>query len=274
MPIITLPNAELFYTHHRPAYARCTLLLIHGAGGSHLSWPSELRRLPQTAVYAIDLAGHGRSAPPGHSNIAAYVQDINDFIKALNLQNVVLLGHSMGGAIAQLGGLRPLPAVVGLILLGTGAKLRVSPTILASIETDYEQAVAQLNQFYWGGGQSPALMQATKDQLLACPARVTADDFLACDHFDFRARLAEITLPTLIISGSRDQMTPPKFGEFLAAQIPQAEFALIDQAGHMMALEFPGQVSQLVTNFLGKVTGGNKNGHPSHEERPFDNHTK
>ncbi len=251
--MIRLPHAHLFYARHQPKDARQSLLLIHGAGGSHLSWPAELRRLPQTAVYALDLAGHGRSHLPGRSTIEAYTQDVLDFIDALKLENVVVLGHSMGGAIAQMVGLAHSAKVTGLVLVATGARLRVSPNILAAIQDDYEAAVELLNHFYWGGSQEPAVEAANRRTMLACPPEVMLNDFLACDRFDVRHRLAEITLPTLVISGSADQMTPPKFGQFLADQLPQAEFALLEQAGHMMTLECAKQVAQLVYDFLGKV---------------------
>jgi pimeloyl-ACP methyl ester carboxylesterase len=251
--MIQLPQAHLFYTHHQPKNAHRTLLLIHGAGGSHLSWPAELRRLPNTAVYALDLAGHGRSQPPSHKTIEAYTQDVLDFITMLKLENVVVLGHSMGGAIAQMVGLALPPRVVGLVLVGTGAKLRVSSTILETIETDHAVAVDMLNQFYWSGSQDPDIEAANRRTMLACPPAVMLNDFLACDQFDVRDQLAEISLPTLIISASADQMTPPKFGQFLASELPQAEFALIEQAGHMMTLECAEQVAQLVSDFTEKI---------------------
>jgi pimeloyl-ACP methyl ester carboxylesterase len=251
--MIQLPNAHLFYAQHHPKDAGQTLLLIHGAGSSHLTWPAALRRLPDTAVYALDLAGHGRSDLPSCNTIEAYTQDVLDFIAALELQNVVVLGHSMGGAIAQRVGLVQPSAVVGLVLLGTGAKLRVSPTILEAIQANYEDAVAMLNQFYWGGQQDPATVAANRRSMLACPSEVMLNDFLACNKFDLRNSLSEIRLPTLVISASADQMTPPKFGQILAEQLPQAEFALIEQAGHMMMLEFPEQVAQLVGDFMVKM---------------------
>jgi pimeloyl-ACP methyl ester carboxylesterase len=253
MPTIQLPQAQLFYASHLPQDAPQTLLLIHGAGGSHLTLPAALRRLPQTAVYALDLAGHGRSHPPGRQSITAYAQDVVDFIAALRLKKVVIFGHSMGGAIAQQIGLAPPPAVVGLILVGTGAQLRVSPHILAAIEEDFETAVDLINQYYWGSPQKPDLVNSSRQSMLACPAEVMLGDFIACNQFDLRARLPEITLPTLVVSSSQDQMTPPKFGKFLAAQLPLAEFALIEQAGHMMMLEAPEQVALLVQNFLIQV---------------------
>ena len=263
MPMITLPHAQLFYARHQPKEAYQTLLLLHGAGGSHLTWPAALRRLPQTAVYALDLAGHGRSAPPGHQTIAAYAQDVLDFIEALALENVVVLGHSMGGAIAQQVGLAQSPAVAGLVLLGTGAKLRVAPAFITAIQTNYEEAVDMLNQFYWGIKPDAALITANRRSMLACSAEVMLGDLIACNQFDLRERLLEINLPTLVISSGQDQMTPPRLGQFLAEQLPQAEFALIEPAGHMMMLEFPEEVAQRVAAFLAQVGG------VGHKKRPF-----
>lgn len=251
--MINLPHARLFYALHQPKDVRHTLLLIHGAGGSHLVWPALLRRLPKTAVYAIDLAGHGRSAAPSYNNIAPYTRDILDFITELGLQKVVVAGHSMGGAIAQEIGLKFAPAVAGLVLLGTGAKLRVASTILETIQNNYEQAVGMLNQYYWGTKPNPDLMAASSQTMLTCPPKIMLDDFLACNMFDVRARLPEIQLPTLVISGSADQMTPPKFGRYLAETIPLARFALIEDGGHMMTLEFPKLVAQQITTFLETV---------------------
>lgn len=247
--MIQLSQSTLFYAAQLPKDAQHTLVLIHGAGGSHLTWPATLRRLPQTAVYAIDLAGHGRSHPPGHQTIAAYTQDVLDFIEALSLQNVLLLGHSMGGAIVQQIGLVAPTAVTGLILLGTGAKLRVSPKILGTIEEDFETAVALINQNSWGAKPDDALLETNRQGMLACPPNVMLGDFAACNQFDLRHSLQEIKLPTLVISSENDQMTPPKFGQFLADNLPQAEFVLVEHAGHMMMLEHPDRIAHLVKDF-------------------------
>lgn len=250
--MIKLPQAELFYAPHLPPDAQQTVLLIHGAGSSHLTWPAALRRLPHTAVYALDLAGHGRSQLPGRQTIADYAQDVLDFIETLSLKNLFLIGHSMGGAIAQQVGLAAPPAVAGLILLGTGAKLRVSPQILAAAEEDLATAVTLINQHLWGNQPAESVMSHNRQIMMDCQPDVLLGDFIACNQFDLREKLPEIMLPTLVISSQNDQMTPPKFGEFLAAHLPQAEFALLAQAGHMMMLEAPEAVAELVHAFLAK----------------------
>lgn len=248
--MIQLPQAELFYAPYLPPKAQQTLLLIHGAGSSHLTWPAALRRLPDTAVYSLDLPGHGRSRPPGRHAVADYAQDVIDFITAMSLQNVFVLGHSLGGAIAQQVGLAAPPAVAGLILLGTGAKLRVSPQILAALEGEFTTAVDLLNQFYWGSQPDAALMTANRHSMLSCAPAVMLGDFVACNTFDLREKLPKISLPTLVISSQNDQMTPPKFGQYLAETLPNAEFTLLDEVGHMMMLEAPEAVARLVQRFL------------------------
>ncbi len=253
MPMIQLPNAHLFYAAHLPKNANQTVLLIHGAGGSHLVWPAQLRRLPNTAVYTLDLAGHGRSHLPGRQTTTAYAQDILDFINALSLENVTLVGHSLGGAIVQQLALAAPPHVTSLILLGTGAKLRVSPQILEAAEADVETAVELINQYLWGNAPTAKMIAANRQTMLACPAEVMLGDFIACNLFDLREQVAKIQLPTLVISASKDQMTPPKFGQFLAEQLPNGKFALLDGVGHMLMLEAAEEVTQLVSQFLGDL---------------------
>ncbi len=103
MPRVLTDAQTLFYrlsandlTHRRPP-----LLLIHGAGGTHMHWPAALRRLADWNVYALDLPGHGKSPGPGRDSIAAYCDVVYGVIQALGLERAVLAGHSMGGAIVQ-----------------------------------------------------------------------------------------------------------------------------------------------------------------------------
>ena len=96
-----------------------------------MHWPGELRRLPDHEVYALDLPGHGRSGGPGRTDIGAYAEVVREFADALKLPAFVLGGHSMGGAIALEFALRYGSRLAGLILVGTGARLRVAPEILA-----------------------------------------------------------------------------------------------------------------------------------------------
>jgi pimeloyl-ACP methyl ester carboxylesterase len=253
MPIISLNQHPFFYAHHHNQPATHHIILIHGAGGSHLVWPAALRRLPDAHIYAVDLPGHGRSVGEGYPEITAYANIIKQFIHTLALNNVILVGHSMGSAIAQTIGLHQLSEVSGLVLIGAGAKLRVSPTILNEIMPNFEQTVTAVNQFNWSAAAPPQIVSKGRDILAQTAPTVLYNDFSACDCFDIREQLTQIKIPTLVIAGSEDKMTPPKYGRFLADNIPQAEFKLIDGAGHMMMIEKPGETTAFVQQFLEKL---------------------
>ena len=253
MPTITLNQLPFFYALHRSPQTDLNIILIHGAGGSHLVWPSALRRLPEANIYAIDLSGHGRSHGDGYAQIEMYATEIIQFIKHLDLDNVVLIGHSMGGAIAQTIALRHLPELVGLVLIGTGAKLRVSPAILDQVLPAFEQTTTTINQFFWSPSALPEMVARGREVLAQTSPTILHNDFTACDQFDIRDQLAQITVPTLVIAASEDKLTPPKHGRFLADTIPQAQFELLEGAGHMMMVEKPGETADAVKLFLARL---------------------
>ncbi|NKQ36854.1 MAG: alpha/beta fold hydrolase [Chloroflexi bacterium] len=254
MPLVTIGKQQIYYELSGQPAEKPFLLLIHGAGGSHLDWPEELRHLPDTAVITPDLPGHGRTPPPAHSTITAYADDIQVFIEKLGLAQVIVAGHSMGGAIAQELAIRGVPQLVGLVLVGTGAKLRVSPALLEMLETDFVTAVAAVPQYAFAPNAPDSLRQAHQSRLAQNDAAVVYGDFAACDVFDVREQLGQISVPTLVISGSEDVMTPSKYGRYLADHIPHAEFVLIENAGHMMALEQPDEVATaVIRQFLDKM---------------------
>ena len=242
-------NGRLFYTSYQKENPS-TLLLIHGAGGNHQSWPPVLRRLEKTAVYALDLPGHGRSDPPAHDNIAAYADAVLAFVDALDLQNVTLLGHSMGGAVAQSVALRHHPSITRLILLGTGATLPVSDAILDGLLSSPEATVGMINKFSWARTAPAEMVTMGEQVLLQVDPPVLHADFVACQAFDQRDALGGIGLPTLVISGEKDKMTPVENGRFLADNIPHARFAVIKGGGHMMALEQPAAVAALIVEAM------------------------
>ncbi|NUQ37567.1 MAG: alpha/beta hydrolase [Caldilineales bacterium] len=253
MPYITFNEQKLFYAHQPAATNAPALVLVHGAGGSHLDWPAELRRLPETAVYALDLPGHGRSAPPGYSNINDYAKGVLLFLETLHLQNVFLVGHSMGGAIAQAFALSHPQQLRGLVLVATGARLRVHPDILQQVEKDPARVGALLVEWVHGQRATPEQKRQYLRHFLAVPPAVLAGDWQACNAFDSMARLGEIRLPALVIGGTQDQMTPLKYAAFLCEQLPDADLTTIEGGGHMLMIEQPGLVIGAISGFLARL---------------------
>jgi pimeloyl-ACP methyl ester carboxylesterase len=230
---------------------KSALLLIHGAGGSRLDWPAELRRMTAARLIAVDLAGHGRSAAPVRATINAHAADLVALLDALDLPSAVLAGHSMGGAIALQTALDAPGRVAGLVLISTGARLRVSHAILQAAAHPPELA-RLLRDLFWGESVPEALKDAAEARIAEAESAVLTADFAACNAFDVRARLADITAPALVLCGDADQMTPPALSEALTAGLPEAQLIRFEGAGHRLPEERPGAVAAHMQRWLGE----------------------
>jgi pimeloyl-ACP methyl ester carboxylesterase len=244
VPFVSVGSGRLHYQHQRSALIAKAppLVLVHGAGGSLMHWPGELRRLPDHEVLALDLPGHGRSGGRGCSDIGAYAESVREFAEALDLPAFVLAGHSMGGAIGLEFALRTSGRLAGLVLVATGARLRVAPEMLRGIETDPKAATALLAAMALGVeahgvGPDSNLERIYLRRLREVDPHILAGDFAACDAFDRRVDVARISVPTLVLCGDADRMTPVKHSQFLATEMPGARLIVLPGAGHMAMLE-------------------------------------
>ena len=250
-----MSEAAVTYKHRSggaPAAGSPPLVLIHGAGGTRLHWPPTLRRLPDTDVYAVDLPGHGEAPGAGQVTIAGYRQAIEAWMQALGLPPAVIMGHSMGGALALSLALEASAHVAGLVLVGTGARLRVHPLLLEASRVGGVPAetLATLVSWWYSPEASPRLRQLATRGLAATKASVLHGDFLACDGFDVMDRLSAIDRPALVIVGEDDHMTPVKYARFLAEHLPRARLEVIPAAGHMVMLEQPAAVEGVLRAWL------------------------
>lgn len=251
MPYATIEAKRLFYARTgRRATGGPTVVLVHGAGGSRLHWPAALRRLPGATVYAIDLPGHGRSAGPGCDSIAGYVAAVIGLLDDTETARAVWVGHSMGGAIAQMAALRHPARVAGLVLIGTGAHLTSATELLTGPVYDFEGAVEALTQRAWGDDGPPALVQLSHQAMAQLPPAVLHGDLLACRAFDLRAQLGDIEAPALVIAGTADRLTPHIHSVQLAQGLPHARLVTVPDAGHMVALEHPDLVADAVNDWI------------------------
>jgi pimeloyl-ACP methyl ester carboxylesterase len=249
MPIARINEQKIFYAA-RKLERRPILVLIHGAGGSHLDWPPQLRRFDPLGSCAIDLPGHGRSAGPARSAVSAYGDDVLELIRQLDLAEVILVGHSMGGAIALDIALRRLEQVVALVLVATGARLKVNTALLELVDSDFGSAVDNIVSTAWGPDAEPDSVRRASQLMRSCDPDTLRMDFAACNDFDIMSQLGDIAIPTLVLVGTEDRMTPLKFGRYLANHISAAEFVSVDAAGHMLAMERPQLVSDAIGDFV------------------------
>lgn len=231
------------------------LVLVHGAGGDLMHWPTNLRRLPGRRIYAIDLPGHGKSGGAPLPDIASYAEALREWAEVHALPRFVLAGHSMGGAIAIEYALRYGGGLAGLVLLSTGARLRVAPQLLSGILNDFDAAVALLARWMYGEGTDPNLLRLGARRLREVKPEALHADFAACDAFDRRTDVGRIEAPTLILCGDADVMTPMKNSEHLRDQIAGSHLVVIPGAGHMAALQQPQVVAARIEAFLAGIEG-------------------
>lgn len=249
MPVV----ADLyFYVYETEGTENPALVLLHGAGGSHLSWPPELRRLAGYSVYALDLPGHGKSNGPGEQSIAGYARQVSAWMEAVGLARAFLVGHSMGGAIALQMGAAYSHQVKGLALLSTGARLPVNPALLenAASPMNFPTAVESIVHWAFGPKTSPRVKELVAERLAEMRPSVLAGDLVACDTFDMLEQLGEITVPTLVVCGTADKMTPMRNSQFLYSKIAGAELVVVAEAGHMVMLEEAQAVGGALDGFI------------------------
>lgn len=250
MPFVHIPAGRAYYTAVGAPDAPQVVLLIHGAGGSHLDWPAPLRRLPGTRVYALDLPGHGRSAPPARDSIEDYSAWTAEFTRALQLPPAVLIGHSMGAAVALELALQEPSCVRALVLIGAGARLPVSPVILEQLQQSPQEIIPRIVQWAYGRDYPEKGKAMARRRLELVPPAVLYSDFLACSRFDRRSELGKVQRPTLILASDQDRMVPLALAEELCSGLPQARQITFAGAGHMLTFERPEAIARAVADFL------------------------
>ncbi len=250
-------SGRLYYSLHcERGTENPPLVLIHGAGGNHLYWPPEIRRLAGYCVYALDLPGHGKSEIcDGQQSVKDYAGYLVQFLQSIQLRRAVVVGHSMGSAIAMTLALQHPEYVVGLGLISGGARLRVAPELLnyAADPTTFIKAADLMVSYSFSPASPPRLVELAHKRLLETRQSVFVGDLQACDQFDMMDSLGKIDQPVLVVCGSDDQLTPMRYAQFLSNSLPHAELCVVPNSGHMVMLEQPRLVAERLTTFLNDI---------------------
>jgi pimeloyl-ACP methyl ester carboxylesterase len=232
------------------------VLFIHGAGSNGNTWHRQLAAFgEQHSPLAFDFPGHGRSGgTEGLKSIDAYRDGLDAFIDTLHLRPSVLVGRSMGGAIALAYALAHPARVRGLVLVATAARFELPQ---ARLDTWRNVMLGRAQQPFSTDAFSPqadfaVMREAWMEQVKTDP-RVRYYDFVACNAFDITAQLGTITVPTLIIAGRDDTVTPLERSEVLHRGIPGSQLVVIDDAGHTVPAEKPAEFNAAVSEFMARL---------------------
>jgi pimeloyl-ACP methyl ester carboxylesterase len=244
-----------YFLHEGGSILKPPLVLIHGAGGDHLSWPPEVRRLPGYRVITPDLPGHGKTAGPGRQSVQDYARDVAEFIDVVSFSRAVFVGHALGGAIALALALDYPDRVAGIGLISTGPTLPIPSSVIenaANLST-LLLAIKSLQEMSLGSQTPENLKGVVYKRLIKTRQTLLLDDLLASDRFNVVDRLHAIQTPVLVVCGTEDKLTPLRFSEILSSKIPGAALQTVEGAGHMLALEQPGRLAKLISVFLATI---------------------
>ena len=225
-----------------------TLVCVHGSADNHHVYDRLLDALPSRNRYAINLPGRAGTDGPALDSVAEMETFLSRFIEAEVEGDYWVVGHSLGGGVAiehALGS--PSERLAGIVLLATGARLRVHPMILQLFEELAKTGEMPPSPpgLYEQGTDPDLIAQASIDRKLT-PITTGGLDWRAADRFDRMQDLADIRVPALIIAGTHDALTPPKYAQHMAATIPDSELHVIEGAGHSFVLERASEVARYI----------------------------
>lgn len=225
-----------------------TLVFLHGAGSTSEVFAAQVNAFE--GALAPNLPGHLCEGEP--ASIAEFASFVASFVRDQGLSDVVLCGHSMGGAVALQSALDRTPGVRAAVLLGSGARLRVAPAFIDGLAADFA-GTARLIARNFFAEPTPERVEWAARLMERVGRPQTIRDFRACDAFDALERLGEIDVPLLALTGESDKMTPPKFAGALADRVPGGEARIVPGAGHLVMVERPEETNAAIRAFLSGV---------------------
>ena len=251
------------------------IVLSHGVTLSVRTWFHQLELLPKAGFRAIayDHRGHGESVlgEAGHS-LENLAEDVKTVVTGLDLRDAILVGHSMGGVAVQAFVLRypelARERVRGIVLLST-----LAHTPFGSRSTQMKNRIEKifkrvpdsaplwksknlglvLARLGFGTDPHPSHVELVRQMMLACPAETRRDAPRVLVGLDLLDDLPKVEIPTLVIGGTADALTPPAYARQIAKAIPGARLELVPDAGHMLMLERADVLEELIVDFAREV---------------------
>jgi len=220
------------------------VFFLHGLGGNIYNWAYQTKYFSETNnVVSLELPGHGRSSGKGGSTIEYYTDLIRQFFDVMELDNIVIVGHSMGGVVSLDFSFKYPERVKALVLIATSAKFDIPTQKLMELKNDMESIFGSLDK-------AKEKMKDIDERLVTNDMMVLLGDVMAIKKYDGTSHLSELTMPTLVIGGADDVLAPVAYSEQLHGSIKNSELKIIENAGHMVMVEAPQEFNAVLEEFL------------------------
>lgn len=251
------------------------LMLIHGAWASHEWWRMQIPEFSKRyRVIALDVRGHGKSARlEKPTTVKKLAEDVDRVLTHLNVDEIVLIGWSMGGIISAQYYFDHPDKVKGLILISSRLHKRPRMLIEAYLRSiremftlfmdfadfegfeslKYEDEVKKEVEKMFSPSTDPEIIKWAIEDLTNNRRRDYLNIVKTIARFDASDKLHMIKVPTLIIVGDKDERTPPEFSKKIHEKIPNSKLVIINGYGHYVLLERPDIVNKEVLTFLDEI---------------------
>ena len=245
MVFFNYERKKIFYKIKK-AGSKNYLIFIHGSGGNSSIWKHQFDIDINYSIIALDLPSHSRSDRFETLSLELYVDVLEKFIESLNYEKIILCGHSLGGAIIQSFYFNYPNTVNKLILVGTGARLRVSQAILESLKTNYDKYLKDLPFGAFSRNAPTNIINEYIKRTSKIGPEITYQDFSICDKFDTMNLTSTIKIPSIIVTGKEDILTPVKYANYFKEKITNSKLYIVERAGHMVMIEQPDQFNDII----------------------------
>ncbi len=231
------------------------LFFIHGSGGVHTLWANQYGRLHKKFnIVAVNLPGHAPSGGRGENDIRRYSDWVRETLAAIGWEKSILVGHSLGAAIALRSALDYPKKLAGIVCIGAGMKMPVNSFFLEFLQSAPASIPAEIveliTKFSLAKENRASLSAPLQLSIARAKVDVMYGDLSACDRLDLTQEAGNISVPAMIVCGTQDKMTPPELSRALAAAVGDARLVLIEGAGHMVMLEQPEKFNAALTDFV------------------------
>jgi pimeloyl-ACP methyl ester carboxylesterase len=216
------------------------LIFLHGAASGPEIWSRQRRHYPRALYFTY---------PKTDADPVSLLGVYADAVLAMMRPPTIIIGHSLGGAVAELCAARIKTGLAGLVLVGTGPRLPVNPELLAGLIHHPSDTLQQVARWSLAKGAPGPLVDRSEELARAAEPALAYRQFAACGHFDLTGE-APLPHSTAIIWGAQDRMTPPPLIRELFPLFPHHTTDEIPDAGHLVMLEQPDAFNRALAGAL------------------------